>query len=276
MNGKLKLNDLLQFTDEELARTKVRLNTNNKSSNPIDIYKENPKQLLNWNYHNNKHYRANQISVGLVYMGNDSYLLFTVGRIIRELDKPVEDGIGVEYETLNQYSDLFGRVVVSYHNEVQQLFRNANSIMDDLVVKEILPSMYTGFEFPGYQNVYLTYRELKTIVNGQYPSYQKALERQKAVYVLTDRYTGQLYIGSATSDSGMLLARWSSYASNGHGGNKELKNLVSKKGFDYIKNNFTYSILENYDEGTPDEYVLRRESYWKEVLDSRKHGYNKN
>lgn len=276
MNGKLRLNDLLNLTDEELSRTKVRLNTNNGCENPIDIYKENPKRLLNWNYHNNKRYRANQISIGLVDMGNDSYLLFTVGRIVRELEQPVEDGIGVEYETLQQYSDLFGRVIVSYHNTVQQLFRNADSIIDDLIVKEILPSIYTGFDFPGYQNVYLTYKELSTIVNGNYPSYRKALERQKAVYVQTDRKTGKLYIGSATSDNGMLLARWSSYVVNGHGGNKELKALVESNGFNYIKENFTYAIIENFDEGTPDEYVLKRESYWKEVFDSRRHGYNSN
>ena len=175
MDGKLKLNDLLRLSQEELSRTKVRLNTNNGWENPIDIYKENPKRLLNWNYHNNKRYRANQISIGLVYLGNDSYLLFTVGRIVRELEQPVEDGIGVEYETLEQFSDLFGRVVVSYHNTVQQLFRNADSIIDDLIVKEILPSVFTGFDFPGYQNVHLTFKELKTIINGNYPSYRNNL-----------------------------------------------------------------------------------------------------
>ena len=276
MNSKLKLNDLLNLTDEELSRTKVRLNTDNGESNPIDIYKTNPERLLNWNYHNNKRYRNNQISIGLVDMGNHNWLLFTVGRIIRELDKPVEDGIGVEYETLEKYSDLFGRVIVHYHNKVQQLFRNASSIMDDLIVREILPSAYDGFEFPGYKNVYLTFSELETIVNGNYPSYKVNLERQKAVYVQTDHQTGKLYIGSATSEYGMLLARWKSYVANGHGGNKELRTLVSEKGFEYIKKNFTYAIIENFDEGTPDEYVLKRESYWKEVFDTRRHGYNSN
>lgn len=276
MEGRLKLNDLLQLSKEELSKTKVRLNTDNGWENPIDIYKQNPKRLLNWNYHNNKRYRQGQISIGLVDMGNHDWLLFTVGRIVRELDKPVEDGIGVEFETLEKYSDLFGRVIVHYHNKVQQLFRNADSIMNELIVKEILPSAYDGFEFPGYKNVYLTFSELETIVNGYYPSYKVNLERQKAVYVQTDRQTGKLYIGSATSEYGMLLARWSSYVANGHGGNKELKSLVKEKGFDYIKKNFTYAIIENFDEGTPDEYVLKRESYWKEVFDSRKHGYNSN
>ena len=49
-----------------------------------------------------------------------------------------------------------------------------------------------------------------------------------------------------------------------------------EKGFDYIKENFQYTILENYNSKVDDEYVLKRESYWKEVFQSRKFGYNKN
>ena len=276
MNGQLKLNDLLQLTKEDLSRTKVRLNMDNGEKDPIDIFKKNPDELLSWNYYNNKTYKQNQISIGLVNRGNDCYLLFTVGRILKVLDLPKNTAVGVEYETIDEYKDLYGRVVVSYHNNSQNLFRNADTIMDDLIIKEILPSVFTGFDFPGYQNVFLSFDQLETIVNGRYPSYQNALKRQKAVYVQTDRATGKLYVGSATSDNGMLLARWKSYISNGHGGNKELKEIVNKQGFDYIKKNFTYSIIENFDEGTDDDYILERETYWKEVLDTRNHGYNCN
>ncbi len=272
MDGKLKLNDLLNLTEEDLARTKVRLNKYNGEKNPIDDFKKDPDSLLNWNYHNNKRYKKGQLSIGLVHMQGDKYLLFTIGKILEELNVPKNNGVGVVYETLDEYKDLYGRVVVTYHNTSQNLFRNANTIMDDLIVSEIIPSVYTGFDFPGYQNVFLTYDQLKTIVNGNYESYQNALKRQKAVYVQTDKATGKLYVGSATSNNGMLLARWSDYVKNGHGNNEGLKELS----FDYIKKNFTYSILENFNEGTPDEYVLERESYWKKVLDTRNHGYNKN
>ena len=68
--------------------------------------------------------------------------------------------------------------------------------------------------------------------------WKAALENQKAVYLLTDTKTGKLYVGSATSENGMLLQRWKNYVANGHGGNKELRELVDEKGFDYIKDNF--------------------------------------
>ena len=53
MDGKLKLNDLLGLTKEELKNTKIRLNTYNGQTNPIDEYKKNPESLLKWNYWNN-------------------------------------------------------------------------------------------------------------------------------------------------------------------------------------------------------------------------------
>ena len=54
------------------------------------------------------------------------------------------------------------------------------------------------------------------------------------------------------------------------------KDEIAKEGFDYIKQNFQYSIIENFNAKVDDKYVLQRESYWKDVLQTRKFGYNKN
>lgn len=89
-------------------------------------------------------------------MGNDKWLLFTVGKITKVLEHPIDingklrdckDGIQVEFETLEKFKDLFGRVIVDYSNHSQQLFRNANGLIDKLIVKEVLPSVYSGFDF---------------------------------------------------------------------------------------------------------------------------------
>ncbi len=92
----------------------------------------------------------------------------------------------------------------------------------------------------------------------------------------SDVSNGKLYVGSAESDNGMLLQRWANYIDSGHGGNKELIELVNKEGIDYIKRNFQYSILENYNAKVDDSVILERESWWKETLQSRKFGYNAN
>lgn len=96
------------------------------------------------------------------------------------------------------------------------------------------------------------------------------------MYLITDISTGKLYVGSATAQYGMLLQRWSSYAANGHGGNVELEKLIREKGFVYVKENFQYSILENYNARMDDQYILKREAWWKETLKSREFGYNAN
>ena len=74
----------------------------------------------------------------------------------------------------------------------------------------------------------------------------------------------------------MLLSRWTSYVNNGHGGNAELRKLVKEKGFDYVKENFQYSLLENFNGKVDDDYIISREQWWKKVLQSRKFGYNDN
>ena len=59
-------------------------------------------------------------------------------------------------------------------------------------------------------------------------------------------------------------------------GNVELKRIVDTKGFDYVKKNFQYSVLENYNAKMDDHYILRREAWWKGTLCTRQYGYNKN
>ena len=151
-----------------------------------------------------------------------------------------------------------------------------STVCDDLIVNQILPASFDGYDFPGYDKVRLSFEQLETIINQNKKDWVAALENQKAVYLITDTNTGKLYVGSATSDYGMLLQRWSNYVSNGHGGNVELKKLVDEKSMDYVRRYFQYSILENFNAKVDDHIILERESWWKETLKSRQYGYNAN
>ena len=204
----------------------------------------------------------------------DTWLLTTVKEVTKDLD--VHDGVSFEGEELERMSEFFGRVVVRYHKYHQGQDRMYNTIADELEVLQVLPDIFDDDDFPGYENVCVSYAKLKRIIESGKSDWKAALENQKAVYVLTDKKTGKLYVGSATAENGMLLQRWSSYAKNGHGGNKELKELVESEGFDYIKDNFQYSIIENFNAKVDDVRILEREAYWKRVLDTREHGYNAN
>lgn len=271
------LNDLLQIPDADIPRTRLKLNVYDGNSNPLEEYKKDPEKVnsewLLW-HKERRYFHENNIAICLLFLGNDRWLLTTIKKITEEL--PVTDGVGYEADTLQEYSRFFGRVILKYHNPYKNMGRTYASIRNDLAVSEILPAAYDGDEFPGYENIRLTYEQLAAIINCKKAGWLAALQNQKAVYLITDTSTGKLYVGSATAQTGMLLQRWTAYLTNGHGGNVGLKEIVAAKGIDYVKAHFQYSVLENYNARMDDTYILRREAWWKETLCSRTHGYNKN
>lgn len=275
--AKIMLNDLLHFDAAEVPNVRVKFNISNGYDDPLDLYKTNPDEVnVTWFlWHDDRRYfNVGQTAICLLKLRGDQWLLTTIKKITRLLD--VTDGVGYDADEVKEYEQYFGRLVVEYHNPCRTMGRKYENVMDELEVVQILNEQYTGNEFPGYENVRLSYPLLKNIVDRQLPGWVDALRNQKAVYLITDTKTGKLYVGSATSQTGMLLQRWSSYAADGHGGNIELRELVKQQGLDYVKENFQYSILENYNARMDDGYILKRESWWKETLCTRTHGYNKN
>ena len=275
--AKIMLNDLLHFDAAEVPNVRVKFNISNGYDDPLDLYKTNPDEVnVTWFlWHDDRRYfNVGQTAICLLKLRGDQWLLTTIKKITRLLD--VTDGVGYDAVEVKEYEQYFGRLVVEYHNPCRTMGRKYENVMDELEVVQILNEQYTGNEFPGYENVRLSYPLLKNIVDRQLPGWVDALRNQKAVYLITDTKTGKMYVGSATSQTGMLLQRWSSYAADGHGGNVELRELVKQQSFDYVKENFQYSILENYNARMDDGYILKRESWWKETLCTRTHGYNKN
>lgn len=274
---KIYLNDLLHFSKEEYRNVKIRFNQSNGYQDPMHLYQQNPDIVNNqWLFWRSKtrYFQVGQIAVCLLKLSYDTWLLTTIKRVTKDLD--VYDAINYEGEELEQYKSYFGRVVIKYRKTFQSQGCYYGSICDDLEVQQILPAIFDGNDFPGYDKVRLSYGQLEAVLNRGKRDWIAALENQKAVYLITDKENGKMYVGSATSDYGMLLQRWRSYISNGHGGNKELIELVEKKGINYIKNNFYYSILENYNAKVDDHIILERESWWKETLQTRIFGYNSN
>lgn len=274
---KIHLNDLLQFKQEELGNIKIKFNQWNGSDDPMELYQNNPdivnSQWLFWRSER-RYFYVGQLAVCLLKLSGDSWLLTTIKKVTKELD--VYNGINYEGEELEKYKPYFGRVVIKYHKTTQQQGRYYGEICDELEVQQILPAAFDGDDFPGYDKVRMSYNQLEIVLNRGKRDWIAALENQKAVYLITDKSNGKLYVGSATSNDGMLLQRWRSYIANGHGGNKELVELVKNNGFDHIKQNFQYSILENYNAKVDDHVILERESWWKETLQTRAFGYNSN
>lgn len=220
-----------------------------------------------------RYFNVGDLAICLIKLRNDQWLLTTIKKVTKELG--VTKGVNYKGQELDEYKALYGRVVLQYHKGHQVQVRKFQGIEDELIVSQILPTVYDGTAFPGYDNICLSYDQLADIIKKEPMDWINALKAQKAVYLITDKATGKLYVGSATGKE-MLLERWQNYVDNGHGGNKDLVWLVEEKGFDYIKKNFQYSLLENFNSVVDDGIVLRREAWWKKALQSREYGYNKN
>lgn len=275
--GEILLNDLLNLSPEALLNTKIRFMQNNGETDPMEEYLGN-KSLVNdqWLFWRTKqrYFSVGQNAISLLKLTPDTWLFTTLKRVTKELG--VLGGINYVGEEYEKYSAFYGRVIVKYKKTHQGQGVNFNTVGDKLVIQQILPSIYDGDEFPGYDSVKLSYFQLSTILERGKKDWINALKSQKAVYLITDTANGKLYVGSATSVKGMLLTRWQNYIDNGHGGNVELRQLVAEKGIEYVKNNFQYSLLENYNSRVDDLYILQRESWWKNVLQTRAFGYNLN
>ena len=273
----IKLNDLLHFSDSEMDNIKIKFNQLSDTTDPLDLYQKGPEivntEWLFWK-EKQRYFYEGQIAICFLKLSGDTWLLTTIKRITKDLN--VSGGITYEGEELEEYKMYYGRVIVKFHKTFQTQGTYYKTVCDRLVVNQILPVMFDGYDFPGYDKVRLSFEQLAIIIHQNKKDWRAALENQKAVYLITDTYNGKLYVGSATSNCGMLLQRWSNYVENGHGGNVELKHIVETKGFDYVKSYFQYSILENYNAKTDDHVIWERESWWKDTLQSRKHGYNAN
>lgn len=277
MTERIPLNSILQLSSKDLDRTKIRFSIKSGETSAINEYLRDPEIVNNqWLFWRSKNslFREGDVVVSMVKLPGDRWLLATVKTVDRETG--VLDGIGYEGSVVEALSPWFGRLIVSFKKSFQNPLRKAKGLIDDMSVDQVLPEPYGGEGFLGYDNVCLSFMDLATIVTRNKSDWIAALENQKAVYLISDLKTGKLYVGSATSENGMLLNRWRSYVNNGHGGNKLLMNLVEKSGFNYVKENFQFTILENYNARVDNLLVLKRESWWKRALGSRAYGLNGN
>jgi len=262
------LNDILNLKD--LENTKIRFLMKNRFQDPLHYYQHDEKRLFDcqfWNI-NNKVFRPGKTAIGFLPIGKNKWLLFDISKITKDLE--VLGGVGYEYEQINEYKKYFGRVVIEYHQKYQNVVNLANTVIGRCKVLQILEDTYDVYDnFPGYENVNISWKEMQNILNKEV--WKTALENQKGVYLITDKSNGKMYVGSA-SGKDMIYGRWSTYIKNGHGDNEELKAL----GFSHIQKYFCYSILDIYKSTTDPKIIEKRESWWKETLQSRKHGYNGN
>jgi hypothetical protein len=229
--------------------------------------------FMEWQDYQTKRNFQCYMVIGLIAFKKDKWLFAGVYKV---LDcKHLPNG-HYRYKTklLPKQNELIGRIVVNHKRTGRASYLKGKKDGGEFYVSEITEKKLSVEEFPGYNAVTVPYSKLKIIIDQHVSSWHGALSNIKGVYLITDLHTGMQYVGSAVGDSG-IWQRWGSYVKTGHGGNKELRQVLREEGPDYFKN-FQYSILEIADIHASDEFILARESYWKDALGSREFGYNSN
>lgn len=159
--------------------------------------------------------------------------------------------------------DLSQRLVIEWGGSTLKWVQKKNKS-----VVEIKPKNSIG-EFRSYNEVLLTYPEIQRLARDRDSNsvWVSALSSVNGVYLIRNRHSGKLYVGSAYGKGG-ILARWHNYSRSGHGGNVRLKELDPGV--------LEFSILEIAPSTMSSNELIAREQTWKSKLGTRKFGLNEN
>lgn len=177
-------------------------------------------------------------------------------------------------EYLGGYEDLVDSLIIDWGLSTRSWHQHLKQGDKDKTVIEIKQKGYTK-AFKGFLDFILDYEELCQIVKNPMANkeWHTMLSSVAGIYLIVDSQTGNQYVGSAYGKEG-ILGRWKNYVANGHGGNKELKELCSSSS-SYPKS-FQFTILHTLPKSLTHKEVIAYETLFKNKLGSRAFGLNLN
>jgi hypothetical protein len=273
----LNLVKLIELSGVHLGDYKIHCATDNKKSGwrPLEEYYAGTFEL-GQAQQSQKHFECEHV-LSLINLGNSRQWLFVgVYRVVdvRECSQDNWSGFLYSLEPLPGLEHLAGRAIVVFPKTFRASYLVGKNHEHQLLVASIREERMSIADFPGFNSVRLSFGMLKSIIRQDHPSWHTALANVAGVYVITDGATGKQYVGSAYGGVG-LWHRWKEYATTGHGGNRELRELLQRGGEAYAQN-LQFSLVEVCDINSNPEDVVLRESHWKDVLMTRTFGLNWN
>ena len=246
----MKLQELLPFLAKNQNEFKVHCATPNGENNPLSIWLSGQDNFTkDQNIQTKKNFERKyilsfcEINKNVEWLFVGIYESFGVKEIIKDKNTGKELNI---YDTrlTKEGKEFIGKLVVGFDlkeespSAARQRYRYLESLLDKMEVLE-LKREKVKVEFPGYDKVNISWKDLENVIEDDV--WINVLKNQKAIYL------------------------------------KELD-------FEYIKKNFKYTILETFNSNVDDKIIIGenkdgeggREGFWKDVLLSRKFGYNAN
>jgi len=281
VKSEIELSNVLKIEEESIDNYKCHFAVWNGDIEPLDVFVTDRPRWKRW-----QEYRPYSKKNGIYLNCFNRDFIFSLIRFYPRGDEYwLFGGIWKVIKRNNRYTvelcefsrEFIGRLLIKYKYGKKNIRPNFENHYDNMLVSEIFDQEFSGEDFPGSNNIDIEYTKLKHIFQITKPDWKSTLEHIDGIYLITDTKNGKKYVGSAYGGEG-IWSRWKNYIDNGHGGNKDLKRLIKKKGLKYAEKNFKFAILETYKFGTSEDTIHSRESYWKDVFMSRdeKYGYNKN
>lgn len=161
---------------------------------------------------------------------------------------------------LPQLRDYAGRLWIEWGEGYRAWIQRGDGTPKPVVE---LRRAFSEDAFPGFSALVLNLSQVETLPT----TWAAALASTRGIYLLTCPKTREQYVGMA-SGAGGFLARWRDYWGTGHGGNVALKSRD--------RSDYRVSILETVGSGVADAELLALEARWKDKLQSREMGLNRN
>ncbi|WP_170401490.1 GIY-YIG nuclease family protein [Ruegeria arenilitoris] len=267
----IRLQDI--FPIENQTEYKIHFARWNQHVQPLEVFARDRGEWHGWQEYwpgRNEFNRPKIFSLIQYFHEPDIWLFGGIYRVTaRHADR-------YEVELTNEFEAFIGRLKLFYGYRARTTRPVLERHYQNFEVQEVLREAYSGRLFPGFDNIDLSHDELRTVVRNNREDWRAALENVKGIYLITDTHSGRRYVGSAYGDQG-IWSRWRAYIDTGHGGNVELRALVRREGMEYCREHFRFALLEYRSERTPDDTIIARETFWKQILLTRgEQGYNRN
>lgn len=183
----LRLLEVLNIRDLPQGSFKIHLATSITRS-PLDLFFEG--KFKEWQEEqNSKNFECDQV-LSLINLSSDLWLFAGVYKILG-VTKGHTHPYLYQTELLPNQDDLIGRIIVRYKRK----FRNANiwghKYAQELEIAEIRAQPLRIREFPGYNNVIVSFRELCLLVQLQDQGWKSALTNVRGIYLISDRSNGK-------------------------------------------------------------------------------------
>jgi hypothetical protein len=254
---------------------------NRANNQPLDAFLNNENEYKQW-----QEWKGNEkggkiikekfpkrdyiISFANVYYeGNDIHLFTGIYKIVKRLSNKYE------VEKLDLFQNLIGKLKIKHKRKGQGSAYYLENSIDDMIVYEVMQERLECRVFDGLNKINLRFPELKIIIEKNIKEWRLRLDNLRGVYLLVDDSNNKIYVGSACGKFG-IWQRWSNYIHNYTGGNIKLDELHKKAGEEHFKRYFRFVLLEYFTDKIDKDYIIGRENFWKEALNTRNLGYNNN